>query len=354
MTSRERVLAAIDHREPDRLPITFDAEPEVIQALQKHFGVATPDAVWKALNVDTRLVGVSHHSPHIRQEGGVTFDFWGNGQTPQPYSGGTYMEYTHFPLAPMTSMDEIESYAWPRADEFTCEALRACRAANPDAAIIAHITHGAYFKATHLRGMEAFMLDLGLQPDFARAIMRRVQGYLIPAVERLCREAGDAFDIYYLADDFCSADGPLISPDLFRAEIKPYLATIADLCHRHGKKFLLHVCGSVRKLLPDILDAGVDILEPIQTSAAGMEVEGLKRDFGDRLTFYGSIDLIRVLSRGTPEEVRREVLRNFRVLGRNGGFIVGPGHTYIQPDCPLPNILALYETAYHECVYGRS
>ena len=351
MTSRERVLTAIAHREPDRLPITFDAEPEVIRTLQRHFGVATRDAVWNALHADTRLVGANHHHHHIRTEGVVEYDFWGIGSTPQDYSGGTYMEYSHFPLATCATLEEVEAYDWPTPDELSFESLRACRAANPDAAIIAHITHGAYFKATHLRGMERFMLDLGLQPELAGAIMRRVQGYLLPGVERLCREAGDSFDIFYMADDYCSADGPLMSPDLFRAEIRPYLAAIADICHRHDKKFLLHVCGAVRKLLPDILDAGVDLLEPIQTSAAGMEVEGLKRDFGDRLTFYGSIDLIRVLSRGTPEQVRQEVLRNFRVLGRNGGFIVGPGHTYIQPDCPLANILALYETAYDECRY---
>jgi len=95
-------------------------------------------------------------------------------------------------------------------------------------------------------------------------------------------------------------------------------------------------------------------LGPIQTSAAGMEVGGLKRDFGDEITFYGSIDLINVLSRGTPAQVRCEVLKNFRVLGKRGGFIVGPGHTYIQPDTPLENILMMYETAYRECVYEKS
>ena len=92
-------------------------------------------------------------------------------------------------------------------------------------------------------------------------------------------------------------------------------------------------------------------MEPIQTSAAGMAVEGLKADFGDKMTFYGSIDLINVLSKGSPDDVRNEVLNNFRVLGKNGGFIVGPGHTYIQPDVPLENILIMYETAYNECRY---
>jgi uroporphyrinogen decarboxylase len=352
MTSRERVLCAIAHRSPDRLPITFDAEPEVIRLLQQHFGVATRDAVWDALHADTRLVGVDHHYRHIRQEGKVSYDFWGIGSTPQTYSGGSYNEYTHWPLAPMSTIAELDAYDWPTPDEFTVESLRQARAANPDKAIIAHITHGAYFKATHMRGMENFMMDLGLEPEFANAIMQRIQRYLIPAVERLCREAGDAFDIFYMADDYCSADGPIMSPAVFRAQMQPYLAEIARIVHRHDKKFLLHVCGAVRPLLPYILDAGVDLLEPIQTSAAGMAVEGLKRDFGDRLTFYGSIDLIRVLSRGTPEEVRQEVLKNFRVLGKGGGFIVGPGHTYIQPDCSLENILAMYETAFQECRYA--
>jgi uroporphyrinogen decarboxylase len=138
---------------------------------------------------------------------------------------------------------------------------------------------------------------------------------------------------------------------MFRRYVKPYLTRLAEVVHAHGKTFLLHVCGAVRPLLPDLIEAGVDILEPIQTSAAGMEVEGLKRDFGNDICFYGSIDLIRVLSRGTPATVRDEVLKNFRVLGKGGGFVVGPGHTYIQPDVPLTNILAMYEAAFRECRY---
>ncbi len=352
MNSRERVLAAVAHRNPDRVPITFDAEKEVIAALQRHFGVTTRDAVWDALQVDTRLIGADHHDPRIRTEGEISYDFWGIGSKDQAYSGGTYSEYCVFPLADMETVAEIEAYDWPTPDELSFETLRAVRAAYPDKAIIAHITHAPYFKATHLRGMEAFITDLALQPELAQAILDRILGYLIPALERLCREAGETFDIFYIADDFCTALGPLVSPTMFRQFILPYLRQLVDIVHRHDKKFLLHTCGAVRPLLPDIIDAGVDILEPIQTSAVGMAVEELKRDFGDRLTFYGSIDLIKVLSRGTPAEIRAEVLKNFLALGTNGGFIVGPGHTYIQPDVPLENILAMYETAYRECVYA--
>jgi len=345
------VLTAIAHREPDRLPITFDAEKEVIAALMKHFGVQSRDEVWDCLHADTRLVGADHHYRHIREDGKIRYDFWGIGSKEQPYSAGTYWEYCFHPLAGMRTVREIEGYDWPSPGELSFESLRAARARNPDKAIIAHITHGGYFKATHMRGMEAFMMDLGENPELAAAIIARVTDYLCPALEKMCREAGDAFDIFYMADDFCSADGPLISPAMFRAYIKPYLVRLAEIAHAHGKLFLLHVCGAVRPLLPDLIEAGVDLLEPIQTSAAGMEVEGLKRDFGSRMAFYGSIDLIRVLSRGTPASVRAEVLKNFRVLGKGGGFIVGPGHTYIQPDVPLENTLAMYETAYNECHY---
>ena len=354
MTSRERVLAAVEHRTPDRVPITFDAEPEVIERLMDHFGVGTREEVWDALHVDTRLVGADHHDPRVREENGIRYDFWGIGEKQQAYSGGTYWEYCVHPLAGMSTVDEVENYNWPSPEEVAFDTIRETRRRNPDKAVIAHITHGGFFKATHLRGLQAFMMDLGMAPDLAEAIIRRVMAYFLPALERLCSEAGDSFDIFYVADDFCTAQGPMISPAMFRDLIQPYLAAIADTVHAHGKKMLLHTCGSIRALLPDIIAAGVDVMEPIQTSAEGMDVEGLKRDFGETMAFYGSIDLIRVLSRGTPAEVREEVMKNFRVLGRNGGLIIGPGHTYIQPDTTLENILALYETAWRECVYDDS
>ena len=160
------------------------------------------------------------------------------------------------------------------------------------------------------------MMDLAVRPELAAAIIGKVNEYLFSAIERLCREAGDDFDIYYVADDFCTAQGPMISPAMFRQHIQPYLRRYAEIVHRYGKKLLLHTCGSTPQLLPEIIEAGVDLMEPIQTSAAGMEVEGLKRDFGDRLAFYGGIDLVRVLSKGSPQDVRDEVLEELPRAGQ--------------------------------------
>jgi uroporphyrinogen decarboxylase len=127
--------------------------------------------------------------------------------------------------------------------------------------------------------------------------------------------------------------------------VVPYLAKAVEKAHAHDKKFLLHVCGAVRPLLPMIIDCGVDMLEPIQVRAEGMEPAALKRDFGRHLTFYGGLDLQQVLCKGTPNTVADETRRLIDILGDGGGYVFGPGHTYIQPDAPLENILAMYETA---------
>ncbi|MDD5726932.1 MAG: uroporphyrinogen decarboxylase family protein [Victivallales bacterium] len=351
MNSRERVLTAISHHEPDRVPITFDAEKEVIELLKEYFHVSSRDEVWDMLHVDTRLIGADHHYHHIREKNGISYDFWGSGSEEKAYNGGTYFEFTQHPLASMETVRDIENYDWPTPDELSFESLREARKNNPDKAVIAYLSLGGFFEATHLQGLEQFMLDLGMDMGLALKIVEKITDYLFPAIERLCIEAKDDFDIFYMADDFCTARGPLFSPQVFRTLVKPYLEQIAGIVHKNNKKFLLHVCGSVREFLPDIIETGVDMLEPIQTSAVGMEVESLKADFGDSLTFYGSIDLINILSKGKPEDVRREVLKNFRILGKGGGVIVGPGHTYIQPDVPLPNILTMYQTAYEDCIY---
>jgi uroporphyrinogen decarboxylase len=138
----------------------------------------------------------------------------------------------------------------------------------------------------------------------------------------------------------------MFSPNAFRQFVMPYLTKVAQKIHAHNKKFLLHVCGAVRPLLPLIIEAGVDMLEPIQIRAEGMEPAGLKRDFGRHICFYGGVDLQQVLCRGTPQTVADEVRRLIDILGEDGGYILGPGHTYIQVDAPIENILAMYETAY--------
>jgi len=356
MNSRERVLSAVNHREPDRVPITFDAEPVVYDLLYEHFGINSRAVLWDALHVDTWLEGPLINDPRERQlDNGLFQNRWGYRIKPQPYTVGDktgfYEEIVYYPLAEIKTVAELDSYDWPQADLLDFHHLNELRREQPERAIIAHITHGGYFNATFLRGMEQFLVDLALNTKLAEALVERTSSYLLSSLDRLLEQASEGFDIFYVADDYCMDSGPLFSPEVFKRLIKPYLRQISDKVHRHGKKFLLHVCGSVRLLLPDIIDSGVDILEPIQRRVAGMNLESLKREYGKDLCFYGSVDLLQTLNKGTVEDVRSEVRRNIEILGPGGGFIIGPGHTYIQIDAPLENILAMYETAYQEGGY---
>jgi uroporphyrinogen decarboxylase len=349
-------MTAVNHRVPDRVPITFDAQPEVYDSLYRHFGIDSRAELWDALHVDTWLEGPIIKDPRQRKlPDGLFQNRWGYRTKMQPYQAGEksgyYEEMVYHPLAGIQTAAELEKHDWPDPELQDFYHLNDLRVSQPDRAIIAHITHGSYFNATFLRGMEQFLVDLVINESLAAALIEKASVYLFASLDRLLEQAPLGFDIFYLADDYCMASGPLFSPELFKRLIKPYLRQVADNLHSHDKKFLLHVCGSVRLLLPEIIDSGVDMLEPVQWRAAGMDLRKLKSEFGKDLCFYGSVDLLQTLNKGTVEDVRQEVRENMKILGEGGGFIIGPGHTYIQIDSPLENILAMYETAYHEGGY---
>ena len=214
-----------------------------------------------------------------------------------------------------------------------------------DRAVIGTFTFGAYFVASFVRGMEYLMMDFAMRTDYADHLIRTITEKMLLALDIMLGKHSDGIDIVFMADDYCFQRVPLFSPAVFKRHIQPYLRQVAKRCHRKNKKFLLHCCGGVRPLLPMIIDAGVDMLEPIQIRAAGMESRQLKKDFGKHLCFYEGMDLQQVLCQGTPRRVADEVQQLIDALGDQGGYILGPGHTYIQTDAPLENILAMYNTA---------
>ena len=190
------------------------------------------------------------------------------------------------------------------------------------------------------------MIDFAIRKTYAAFLINTLADISCAALTRMLESHGDGTDIVYMADDYCSQDGPMFSPEDFKELIVPYLTRLVEITHRHNKKFLIHICGAVRPLLPMLIDAGVDMLEPVQIRAAGMDPAGLKRDFGNYMCFYGGVDIQQILNNGTPRQVSDEVKRLIDIMDRDGGFIIGPGHTYIQADTPVENILAMYDTAY--------
>ena len=347
MNSKQRVLAAVAHREPDRVPITFDAEKEVYDLLYRELGVSTREALFDRMRVDTWMVQPRHPIPAGEQAARKEKTaLWGYKTRAAHYSGGVYHELCFSPLAGKHDLKAIDSHPWPPDDALDFSGFPAEARAHADRAIIGTFTWGAYFIASFVRGMEDLMMDFALRKEYARHLIDRIEERMMTFLDRMLTRHSDGIDIVYMADDYCSQLAPLFSPQTFEEFVFPYLSRVAEKVHRHHKKFLLHVCGAVRPLLPLIIEAGADMLEPIQVRAKGMEPAGLKRDFGKDLCFYGGVDLQRLLCQGTPEQVSDGVKRLINVLGENGGYILGPGHTYIQVDAPFENIMAMYETAY--------
>ncbi len=347
MTSKERVLTAVDHKTTDRVPITFDAEKEVYDSLMRNLNVATKEALFDRLHVDTWMILPKNFIyPETEDGKEIKTSIWGYQTRTTRYSSGVYDQLCFSPLAGKDCTADIQNHPWPIEDALDFSGFPAEIQSHGDRAIIGVFTWGAYFIATHVRGIENLMVDFAERKSYAQCLIRSISEISIAYLKQMLETFGDGIDIVYMADDYCSQRGPLFSPAAFREFIMPYLTEIAETVHKHDKKFLLHVCGAVRPLLPMIIDAGVDMLEPIQIRAAGMEPEGLKRDFGEDITFYGGMDLQHVLCRETHARVVDEVKRLIDILGKDGGYIFGPGHTYIQTDAPIVNILSMYDTAY--------
>jgi uroporphyrinogen decarboxylase len=345
-TSKERVLAAVEHKTTDRVPITFDAQPEVYEALHAHFGTSSKEDLFGRLHCDTWMILPKNYTyPESEQGTPRKRSIWGYEVEETAYSGGVYDEVVANPLAGRHELDAIRRHPWPADHTLGFDHFAAEATAHADRAIIAPATWGAYFIASFVRGMEDLMMDFAMRTDYAEHLIRTIGERVAFFLDRMLREAGDGIDIVYMADDYCSHRGPLFSPATFRRFVVPYLQQVVEMTHRHGKKFLLHVCGAVRPLLPMIVDCGVDLLEPIQVRAEGMDPAELKREFGRDLCFYGGVDLQQVLCTWPPARVADEVRRLIDVLGEGGGYVLGPGHTYIQPDAPIENILAMYEAA---------
>jgi uroporphyrinogen decarboxylase len=346
MTSKQRVLAAVDHRQTDRIPTTFDASDEVYGALYDHLGLDTREALFDALGVDTWMILPGNFIfPDDQAHEQTKTSIWGYKARVTEYSGGAYDEVFFNPLAGKDGISDIEAHDWPCADILDFAHFPEEARAHGDRAVIGVFTWGAYFIASMVRGLEDLMIDFGLRANYADHLIKKISGICFEALRTMLKRHGDGIDIVYMADDYCSQQAPLFSPDTFRQFVIPYLKDFVELTHRHGKKFLLHCCGAVRPLLPMIIDAGVDMLEPIQVRAEGMDPAGLKRDFGKDLCFYGGVDLQHILCRGTPPQVADEVRRLIDILGEGGGYILGPGHTYIQIDAPIENIMTMYDTA---------
>ena len=348
MNPRERVMAAIGRRVPDRLPLDYLAEPEVTAALQHRLGVQSEDALLDALGVNVRRIPVPYHDrlgKAKRLPSGETEDIWGIRRA------GSYGGYTcYHPLSHASTRSDIEAHIWPDPDAVNVDAWRElCRGAG-ERARLGGPECRVFFDAIEMVGFEKFLVWLYDAPDLACLVMDRIAEYNETVMRRLFTRAPGELDIVMMVSDFGTQRSLLIKPSMWRRFVRPPFERLFRCAREQGVAVMLHSDGAIRGVIPDLIEMGLQLLNPIQVDALGMEPAELKRDFGDRLAFHGAIDVQRTLPFGTPEEVRAEVRARFGDLGADGGYICSCSHSLL-PDVPVNNILAMYETAREDCHY---
>lgn len=354
MNSRARFLSSVAHTQPDRVPIGLRFSPELAATLKEAFGFKDDHALLDWAGCDLRTVRPKFRRPAAdRQYADPTIEVTPDGLHLDIYrvpfrlvqtACQRYMEPAgQPPLAQFQSAGELAAWNCPGPELWDFSGIASELTAHHDRATWGR-SRGIFEISCFLRGMDRFMLDLALEPDFAAALLDRVMDGLL-ALARNTLEAGrGGYAFYEYNDDIGSQRTMTISPQMWREFIKPRMARFCDLIHSFGAKVRYHSCGSIRPVIPDLIEIGVDILNPIQPLARDMDPTRLKAEFGTHLCFDGGIDTQALLPNGTPGDVRAEVRRMIDQVGRDGGYILAGSHT-LQADVPIANVVAMIEEA---------
>ncbi len=347
MTPRERVLAVLAHQKPDRLPLDYRAEPEVDAALGKRLGVPDQEALLAALGVDLRWVGQPDYDQrHRRLPDGDLVNVWGIRRT------GAFGGYTTYhPLAVAESRADLDAYAWPDPNAVDVDDWLARIRAIGDYARFAGPNCRVFFDAIELIGFEKFFTWLYDEPELIGYLLDKVADYNEAIMHRLFSRARGEIDAVQMVSDFGTQRSLLIQPAMWHEFIRPRFERLFQCAKSYGVHVMLHSDGAIRAVIPELIDMGLEILNPIQVDADGMDPAGLKRDFGAHLVFHGAIDIQQTLPFGTTADVRNEVLDRFHDLGAGGGYILSCSHSLL-PDVPIENIVVMYQTAREECRYA--
>ena len=353
MTSKSRVMTAINHKEPDRIPCTFKGTPEVENQLVKYFGLKDTEGLKHILYVDNfhwpwRTISPRNHNKMQKLSDEQTKDMWGVVRKKMDYGLGIYEEVVYSPLAFATSVEEIENYTWPRVEELDFSNIYQDSLANKDYAL-AGGNWNIFEPANAIRGFQKFLLDLALNEDIAFAIIHKIEEFWWHYNERMMQEIKGLLDIFPTGDDFGSQTGLLMSLEMWKKYFVPGMKRAYAFAHQHGLKVVMHCDGAIKQLLPELIDMGLDLIDPLQPKAKDMNPYHIHKEFGQQLCFHGTIDVQELLPFGNPQEIRDEVKRQIDSLAPGGGFFLAPSHC-IQPGVPIENIITMYETAKK---YGR-
>ena len=342
MTPKERWLAVLKRKVPDRIPMDYWATPEVTEKLILHLKCQSEKELYEKLHIDRVITVSPKYIGSDIQEG---YDVFGIRNKEVDYGSGSYSEVVYHPLAEYKTVKEIErSYKWPSPDWWDYSEIPKQLTGNEEHPVCGGGSE-PFLTYKSLRGQEQAFMDLILNPEMVNYCLDKLFDLCYQNTLRIYEQIPGKVMITYVAEDLGSQTNLMYSPDQIREFFIPRMKRMMELAHQAGAFVFFHSDGAVRKIIPDMIEAGIDVLNPIQWRCNGMECEALKRDFGKRLIFHGGVDNQYTLAFGSVEKVRQEVLRNIRTLGKGGGYILAPCHN-IQPVSPVENIIAMYETGY--------
>jgi len=359
LSPRRRVQLALDHQTTDRVPITLlcgEPDQPSREGLARHLGVDAGEGVDRYLEqyVDLIAIGPSfraadpdYRGPALERtpKGGYQ-DVWGCHWDPISYGAASHSEISHYPLAAVQEIADLEKHRWPSPDWWDYPAIGeriAAVTAQREYALVIH--SGNPFERTWwMRGYEQTFLDMIDRPELFHEIMARVTDFHLKTTRRTLAAAAGRVDLAFTADDLAGQTGLLISLPMWEKHIKPYHVRLNRAIHEFGVKVIYHSDGAVMEAIPGLMEAGIDVLQALQFSAHGMDAAVMKERYGDRLCFEGGVSVQTTLPFGSVADVQREVRHLIRTLGRNGGYILGPSHA-IEAPTPPENIVAMFGEA---------
>jgi uroporphyrinogen decarboxylase len=348
MTPRERWLAIFAGEKPDRVPTDYWATDEVTERLQRELRCSTLEGVYDKLNIDgvTKLEvpRTKLHHPSDPES-----DIWGLRRRKMDYGAGTYDEFDTHPLEKFTTVEEINAYPWPSADDHDYDAFREMVRTVPRHRFVRCGEYEPFLLYCAMRGLEQGLMDFLEYPEVLEAGLAHIFKYYYELNQRAFKIGRGIIDIAYLAEDLGGQRELLMSLDVIRQFILPNQKKMADLARSYGIHVFYHTDGDVHSVIPDLINVtGIELLNPIQWRCPSMDRRVLVKDFGKQIIFHGAMDNQQTLPFGTVEDVRNEVLENLEIFS-GSRWICAPCHN-LQPITPTENIVTMYETI-HE--HGR-
>ena len=353
MTSKDRFLSTCRFESTDRPPVDYLAHPEADRKLKEYLKCKTEDELLEALGCDFYYLScrdISQNEGHLKCYVGAELDItddqrvcplgirWRRGAYDSKFAVD---EAIRGPLEDAQSEAAILGHRWPKAADFDFSVLLEECEPHSDKVIVGGPWSGIMGDSYRLHGYENFLVNIALRPELIKTLVSRVTDTYLELNDKMFTQLKGKLDVWFFGNDFGSQNGLLVSEPMWLDFFFEPIKQLVELAHSHGLKAMMHSCGGISLIIPHLIRAGVDILDPIQTTALGMEPDGLREQFGRKIVFHGGVDTQNVLPFGTPNQVAEHASDMLKRLGGDGGYIFAPSQI-LGPDIPAENIARMY------------